>query len=226
MERQKKEKLSALRAVFDSVISGIITKCKDLIKDTKKGCDDEIFQSTLDDDSDETKVFNTFAPLKEELNIVDALKELDVDFDSKEEERQKLMEKALQLQKVVKEQSEKLRQKENQELPTKRKTAKHLEKIVSSGDKIIPAITINNVYQQRLQAKEIEMQNVDVNMHEKKTEKENVDWIKSKSSVNPHSTNTSLMEVLAKKMRRLNESNALTTNHIVKFIQYDMHYVH
>ena len=77
---------------------------------------------------------------------------LDNSEDEKEEERLKLKERALQLQKVVDEQSKLLREKENQEIQTKKKAAKHLKEALLSGDKInrlSPPTTCTNKYQRQ-----------------------------------------------------------------------------
>ena len=49
-----------------------------------------------------------------------------------------------------------------------------------------------------------------------------MEWMKNKIAMNPQSTITSSIENLAKKIERLNGSNAISTEHVVKVMQCGM----
>ena len=226
IKKETKDKLGALRAIFDTVISDLLTKYKDLIKRTKKIYEDDEFQAILANDWDNADVLNTFAPLKVEIETFEDAMDLDNDDDEKEEERLKLKEKVLQSQKVVEEQSKSLRDEENQELQTKKRVITHLKQAVLSKDKDKPVITTNNIYQQLLEAeKTVEHQPHHPLRHKYKQE-EDMERLKNKLAVNTQSTMTNSIESLAKKIESLNGSNAISTEHIVKVIQHGMHYIY
>ena len=222
MEGQTREKLEALRAIFDIVISDLLTKYKDLIKKTKKIYEDEEFQTILDTEWEKNELLNTFASLKVEVDKFDDVMEIDNEDDENKEETLMLKEKISQLQKVINEQSKILRQKEDQEMRTKEKVAEHLKRTLISRDKDKPVITTNNIYQQIIEAEKSKGHNLQSILPQQNNQKDDMEWIKKKLAINPQSTITSSIEDLAKKIGRLNGSNAISTEHIVKVIQCGM----
>ena len=160
--------------------------------------------------------------MKVEVEKFDDAMEIDDADDEKEEETLKLKERELQWQQVVAEQSKLLREKENQEIQTKKKAARHLQKALSSGNEDKPAITTDNIYQQILEAKKTNEQISHPLLQQQSKQEENMEWMKNKLAINPQSAITSSIECLAKKIQRLNWSSAMSTEHIVKVIQCGM----
>ena len=221
MGEQTRERLLAIRTIFEEIINDLITKYRDCVRITKKEFNNETFATSLKD-WDVTDSVNAFAPLKAELSKYTQPTEVDLAHEEMEEENRKLEQRVLQLEKVINEQSEKLRDKENESERTKQRAAQHLQQVLSSGDKNNPPKTNKNIYQQILQASEKSQEDIDVNMSEKKQESDELAWIKQKLPSNQQSVISNSIEDLAKKVGRLNESNAISTEHIVKVIQCGM----
>ena len=226
MNEETKEKLEALRTIFDVVISDLLTQYKDSIKIKKKIYEDEEFQNILDTDWNKIELLNTFAPLKVEVDKFDELMDIDNTDNDKDEENEKLKETILKLQKVVKEQSELLREKEDQDIRTKKQAAQHLKDALLAADKNKPAITTSNIYQQILQTDISRNNKKEIEILPQNKQEKRVSWIKSKLDTDSQSTISSSIDNLAKKIGRLSGSNAISTENIIQIIQCGMFHIY
>ena len=249
MKEETKETLLAIRTIFDSVLNNIMIKYRDIIKMEKKEVDTNIITQHLQEDWDKNALINIFAPLKAELSKYHPTTE-EVHINGNDTER-KLREEVSQLKKTLLEHQHRLKDKDKEEEQEKKKQAEYLQSVLSANNATNPLITTQSIYQQLNELNKVNtntstssitnilMQNKNENdtksltsstntitNHEinmgKKNANNNTEWVKDRlPMIHQHAISNSLND-LASQIKRINDSNTINTEHIVKIIQCGM----